>query len=78
MQPMTYLIAYLLIGFVAGIIDLKWPGHRFESPDETLFVWMISWPLIVALSLLMGVGLLLRAFLALIGVKAHPGDTHGV
>lgn len=75
---MGWVVAYLLIGFAAGIAILKWPSARYESPSYTLFISMVAWPIGAALGLVGAIVTGTDAALRLIGIEAHPGDTHGV
>lgn len=77
--PGLFFSGYLLIGFVIGLIALKWPGARYESPIGTWVFIMFGWfPLAVVFVPIAVVWLIFGGLIKLFGIEAFESDTHGV
>lgn len=77
-NPHIVIPAYLIIGFITGIVILKRPDGRCEEPAGVLLMCIFFWIIGLAIAVLVGICWLLNRFLALIGIHAHHSDNHGV
>lgn len=73
-----FLPCYLAVGFLMGVMILKWPGGRSESPVGSLIMATFAGPLVIAsLAPFALIYWLFAAICALLGIEPSEGDSHG-
>lgn len=73
-----FLPCYLAVGFLMGVIILKWCGGRSESPAGSLIFATFAGPLIIVSCAPVVLIYCLFTFLCrILGIEASEGDSHG-
>jgi hypothetical protein len=73
-----FLPCYLAVGFLMGVMILKWPGGRSESPVGSLIMATFAGPLVIATIAPSALVYALFAFIcSALNIEAHQGDSHG-